>query len=156
MSYTKEQKASYQREWRANHPGYLAAWRRNNRERVNGYKRVYYAKYAERCRALDRHKYRTNPIKVEQHIAAATRRRNTYVEGSHTAQEWKDQRALYGECCFYCGVSDKPLTRDHKIPISKGGTDYIWNIVPACKSCNCKKRTLTASEYIARVTYLYR
>ena len=34
---------------------------------------------------------------------------------------------------------DRP-TRDHVIPISKGGNNTKENIVPACGSCNSKKK----------------
>jgi 5-methylcytosine-specific restriction endonuclease McrA len=43
--------------------------------------------------------------------------------------------------CMYCGgkYNDKLLTRDHVIPISKGGKDRWSNVVAACRSCNTRK-----------------
>ena len=40
--------------------------------------------------------------------------------------------------CMYCGktFSDRQLTRDHVIPVSKGGLDIWTNVVAACKRCN--------------------
>lgn len=43
--------------------------------------------------------------------------------------------------CMYCGnkSNDTLLTRDHVIPISKGGKDRWSNVVTACRSCNTRK-----------------
>lgn len=45
--------------------------------------------------------------------------------------------------CIYCGLSsikDKVvLHKDHIIPISKGGSDSVYNLVTACKDCNSTK-----------------
>lgn len=43
--------------------------------------------------------------------------------------------------CMYCGkaYSEAQLTRDHVIPISKGGADRWSNVITACKSCNTRK-----------------
>ena len=40
--------------------------------------------------------------------------------------------------CLYCGKQheERHLTRDHVIPISKGGEDTWMNVVSACKRCN--------------------
>lgn len=44
--------------------------------------------------------------------------------------------------CYYCGTKVDPseITMDHVIPISQGGMSSKSNIVPACKSCNNKKK----------------
>lgn len=59
-----------------------------------------------------------------------------------TAKEWIDILKEYKFKCAYCGkefnLFDRP-TRDHVIPISKGGHNTKENVVPACGSCNSKK-----------------
>jgi 5-methylcytosine-specific restriction endonuclease McrA len=46
-----------------------------------------------------------------------------------------------GSLCMYCGdeFHDSQLTRDHVIPLSRGGRDCWANVVAACKSCNARK-----------------
>ncbi len=45
-----------------------------------------------------------------------------------------------GFCCQYCGRSPKEdgvkLVVDHIIPISKGGTNEMSNLITACGDCN--------------------
>lgn len=47
--------------------------------------------------------------------------------------------------CKYCGETGN-LTRDHVIPISRGGTDTWDNVVTACTHCNNKKGDRTPEE----------
>lgn len=43
--------------------------------------------------------------------------------------------------CMYCGSAFGVgrLTRDHVVPLSRGGEDSWTNVVAACKACNQKK-----------------
>ena len=43
--------------------------------------------------------------------------------------------------CMYCGgeYREQELTRDHVIPLSRGGHDRWSNVVTACKHCNTRK-----------------
>ncbi len=63
------------------------------------------------------------------------------IPGSHTDAEWEAVKAQYNHTCLCCGRSEPEikLTRDHVLPITKGGTDNIDNIQPLCLSCNCSK-----------------
>lgn len=43
--------------------------------------------------------------------------------------------------CLYCGkhLPDSELTRDHLVPVSRGGRDVWLNVVTACRRCNQHK-----------------
>ena len=50
--------------------------------------------------------------------------------------------------CLYCGhhFSRGELTRDHVLPLSKGGRDTWVNVVTACWCCNVKKGSRTPQQ----------
>ncbi|MFC1533981.1 HNH endonuclease [Thermodesulfobacteriota bacterium] len=51
--------------------------------------------------------------------------------------------------CYYCDreVGKTNLTMDHVVPLSRGGKSKKGNIVPACKECNNKKKSLLPIEW---------
>jgi 5-methylcytosine-specific restriction endonuclease McrA len=54
--------------------------------------------------------------------------------------------------CVYCGIKvcrAVPPTIDHKIPLSRGGTNVLDNLTIACRSCNARKGTKTYLEFQA-------
>ncbi len=50
--------------------------------------------------------------------------------------------------CMYCAnqLGRANLTRDHVLPLSRGGTDRWENVVAACKRCNFRKDNRTPEE----------
>ncbi|MBA7646727.1 hypothetical protein ES703_54493 [subsurface metagenome] len=72
------------------------------------------------------------------HLKARGYARKRNAEGSHTLEQWQNLQILYNNKCAIC-KQIKPLTKDHIIPLSEGGTDYIENIQPLCRNCNSKK-----------------
>ncbi len=50
--------------------------------------------------------------------------------------------------CLYCGNNfrEADLSRDHVVPISRGGKDRWTNVVTACKRCNARKGNLKLDE----------
>lgn len=58
---------------------------------------------------------------------------------THTNKEWNEVLKKYNFSCANCKDNKKKLTKDHIIPLEKGGTDEIKNIQPLCQSCNSKK-----------------
>ena len=54
----------------------------------------------------------------------------------------------YGRKCFYCDKEVSTFEVEHMIPKAKGGSNRIDNLTLSCHSCNQKKGTLTAEEFI--------
>ena len=50
--------------------------------------------------------------------------------------------------CMYCGreLPSHQLTRDHLVPLSRGGADCWSNVVAACRGCNHAKGSRTPEE----------
>jgi 5-methylcytosine-specific restriction endonuclease McrA len=61
---------------------------------------------------------------------------------------WWQQKLAIG-VCYYCGrlLEPKDLTMDHIIPLARGGRSTKENLVPCCKECNNKKKTLLPIEW---------
>lgn len=78
-----------------------------------------------------------NPERMA-HLKAARYARERGAKGSHTLEQWNSLKAKHGHRCVGCG-EQKPLTRDHIIPLALSGTHEIDNIQPLCRSCNSRK-----------------
>jgi 5-methylcytosine-specific restriction endonuclease McrA len=63
------------------------------------------------------------------------------AEGTHTWEEFEIVKEKQNHQCAMCGrhESERPLTRDHIIPLCKGGSNFISNIQGLCKQCNSSK-----------------
>ena len=64
------------------------------------------------------------------------------------ASPWWKRRIAEG-VCRYCRrrVGPRNLTMDHVVPMGRGGRSTRGNVVPACKDCNSKKRSLLPWEW---------
>ena len=65
-----------------------------------------------------------------------------------------DALTAFEKRCPYCskeqfrvGIRDK-IEIDHFVPVSKGGQNLPWNLVPICKSCNRKKKDRLPHEFL--------
>lgn len=97
-----------------------------------------------------------NPDRYKE-IIHARRMREANAEGSHTTTDWENLKRIFDFTCPKC-LRREPeikLTEDHKIPLSKGGSDYIDNIQPLCGSCNSSKRDKVWFAFLSINTQQY-
>lgn len=58
----------------------------------------------------------------------------------------KELRKIYNSPCFMCGCEENQ-SLDHIIPISRGGSHSVGNIMTLCKNCNASKNARTITEW---------
>lgn len=63
------------------------------------------------------------------------------------SQWWK--RRVASGVCYYCRrrVGCRNLTMDHLVPLGRGGRSIRGNVVPACKACNTRKKSMLPVEW---------
>lgn len=117
-----------------------AAWRKANPELHRVEQRAYYARYSEKVRKRCKKYKQENPEIVKTHRLVRYARER--ASGSFTSAEWFTLCFACGFICLSC-KQRKPLTPDHVVPVSGGGSSFLHNIQPLCGLCNNKKHTKT-------------
>lgn len=132
-----------------------------NRKRVNDW----YWSNIDRARKTRREVYSSNP---ERWIAETKKWKQANRERANRSDNQSIHRRrarmrvngvfdirpieiarLYRQACAYCG-SKESIQLDHVIPIARGGTHSIGNLISACSSCNASKGSLTITEWRKR------
>jgi 5-methylcytosine-specific restriction endonuclease McrA len=142
MKRNPEKAREAMRRWRARNPElrrernrrYKRAAQLRNPAKINAQKAAYHAAHPEYKRAKDQ----------------AYRARKIAAPGSFSGAEWRDLVVRWGNVCAYRGEPG-PLEPDHRVPLVRGGTNYIDNILPSCRNCNAEKGKLTEDEFRARL-----
>lgn len=119
-----DERASYRRTHRAEH----TAW---------------YSRYEQKRNTL--------PQRKAQHTANSRNRhaRKKNAIGTHTAQQVQEQHKRQNGRCYYCRCKVRWGEHhvDHVIPLSRGGSNDISNLVITCPSCNLKKHAKMPHEW---------
>lgn len=70
---------------------------------------------------------------------------------------WWQQKTASG-LCYYCNkkFTYKQLTMDHLVPLARGGRSTKDNLVPSCKKCNTKKKSMLSVEWEEYVDKIHR
>lgn len=68
-------------------------------------------------------------------------------------RQWIRHQWLHGREwleCHYCGakLNFDAITLDHVKPRSKGGSNHISNLVPACHHCNSTRKNTDYGDFV--------
>lgn len=132
----------YKLEQYARNPEPYRANSRNSRERHN-----------EATQKRDRERYARDPDSYRYWRRVRKARIRGAAE-THTQEEWDALLEYLEGRCAYC--FEPATTLDHIVPIARGGTNAIENIVPACQSCNSSKSDNTLDEWLGFVIRPYK
>jgi len=141
-AYNKRYYAKHKEEELARNARYLSTPEHLERKLEQG--RQWYAKDREKNCEHARQYSHTERGKVASRANSSNRRAlKRKSGGKHTLAELQELYTSQEGKCFYCkavlGTGRGSWHADHYIPLSKGGSNAISNIVITCPTCNRKK-----------------
>jgi len=143
----KEEQTEYKKQYYLNNKEKITKRRKQHyldyTEIENEQTKQYYLEHPERIKQYMKQYFKTPKGRASQQRGRTNRRvREKNIINTLTTQEWIDILKKYKYRCAYCGCKfdlfNRP-TKDHIVPISKGGDNVKENIAPACRSCNSRK-----------------
>ena len=122
---------------------YRSNWSNKNRDQISISGKSYRDKNPTKRKQSQSKWNKKNSIK----LANYQNQRRTKIKNNGIFQITdKEFNKLYQSNCFYCGIKSK-IEIDHVVPINKGGTHSIGNLVAACRSCNASKGSKLLIEW---------
>jgi 5-methylcytosine-specific restriction endonuclease McrA len=119
---------------------------RRNKEQRKQYAAKRRAENYEKVISIERASRERNKEKNRPAKNARQQIRNKIVQGKTFVLSAKDLRRLYSQPCASCGTMEN-LSIDHIIPLSRGGSHSIGNMMTLCRSCNASKNARTIMEW---------
>ena len=77
------------------------------------------------------------------------------AEGNFTEAEVELLYAKQKGLCIYCSAPlGASFHRDHKTPLTRGGSNFIANIQLLCAPCNTRKNDKLHDEYAEKIGFI--
>ena len=153
----KDKIREYKKEYRENNKDKIREGRKvhyeNNKDKVREGRKVYYENNKDTILEKNKVYYENNKDKVRE-WSKRYQHKKRGNGGSYTKAQWLDALEYFDYKCAYTGECIKhSCDIEHIVPISKGGTSYIWNLVPSTKSANCSKHNRDMEEWYKEQEY---
>ena len=127
-----ERRREYGRDWIKRNPERareaMRRWRSRHPADHSEDSRAYYRRHRERL-ARYFSEYQRTHLELRRQLSARRRARKLEAVGSFSVAEWLALVELWGGRCAYCG-DRAPLEIDHRVPLSRGGTNSVPGSLP--------------------------
>ena len=147
----KEQLAAYIKQWQQENDrtDYKKQWHQAHKEELNARAHERYLSQQEERRARARRYGKTEQGRLVSKTHKSRRKAQKRASaGSYTAKQLQEQFQRQKGKCYWCKVKlGKTWHADHVIPLAKGGSNTIDNIVAACPTCNMRRKDKLPHEW---------
>jgi 5-methylcytosine-specific restriction endonuclease McrA len=141
LTNNKEYRKSYNKKWKEKHPDYYAKYSKKKRHEKGISKR-----YNSELGISHTKEYK----KLQRQKRKAFMKGGGKLEIKTIQLVYEDNIKQYGTLTCYLCLKPIPFGKDHlehKMPLSRGGTNEYNNLAIACQKCNCSKHNKTEKEY---------
>lgn len=152
----KEAQRQRQRDYRAQFPERakesMLRYAEKNRAKLVACTRRWQIEHAEEHKAAKK-RYRLEHPEKDREYNHNRRARKLNAEGSYTAADIKLLLKSQKHQCWWCSVKlvGKDYHIDHRIPLSRGGSNAPENLCITCPSCNLSKNNKLPQEWNGRL-----
>lgn len=145
---SKQYRLEHIEESNAHHNRY---WK-EHKEELSIRSRQYRIEHIEELRAYQKRYQQSDQVRIQR--KANSHRRRAYKRGAggtYTARQLQDQLKRQKHKCYWCscklGNGKGAWHADHAVPLSRGGSNDISNIVIACPTCNIRRNNKLPHEW---------
>lgn len=147
-----EQLRQKQKTWRKNnrdaHRAYSRKWVEEHREYALKRKREYYKANRDAMQVVIRRWKKENPEALRDYFHNREASKRT-AGGKHTRAQIAELLDKQHGLCAVCSADIREKRhRDHKVPVSTGGSNDISNIQLLCPDCNLGKRAKDMETFL--------
>ena len=161
--YSKSRK-DYNKKYRQEHKEYFKEYNEQYKEYYKKYHKEYDKKYYQEVKKYkydSEKKSKWNKAYRLKHPEAILNGRHRYRaklqnQGNGiTKEQWEQMNEFFEWCCAYSWIQlDESIRHiDHIIPISKGGLNEIWNMVPCYNKYNHSKNNKEPYKWYKQQEY---
>ncbi len=73
-----------------------------------------------------------------------------FTDYNLSKKDWETIKSSFHNKCAYCGKKNTKLVKEHIYSATAGGDYSIGNVIPACSSCNARKKNQQWDKWLKK------